>query len=78
MRTALQTGRSRERFPMVSLELFIAIILPTALWPWGRLSLLQKEVPWIFPGGKGGRCVGLTNFHLHVPIVLKSGNLNLL
>jgi hypothetical protein len=36
--TALQTGRSRDRFPMVS-EFFIDIILPVALWPWGRLSL---------------------------------------
>jgi hypothetical protein len=31
--TALQTGRSRDRFPMVSLELSIDIILPTAIWP---------------------------------------------
>jgi hypothetical protein len=37
--TALQTGRSRVRFPMMSLEFFIGIILPVALWPWGRLSL---------------------------------------
>ena len=37
--TALQVGRSRVRFPMVSLEVFIDIILPAALWPWGRLSL---------------------------------------
>jgi hypothetical protein len=28
-------------------------------------------------GGKGGRCVELTTYHLHVPIVLKSGSLNL-
>jgi len=31
--TALQTGRSRVRFPMVSLEFFIDVILP------GRFSL---------------------------------------
>jgi hypothetical protein len=37
--TALQPGRSRVRFPMVSLEFFIDIILPAELWPWGRLSL---------------------------------------
>ena len=37
--TALQVGRSRFRFPMVSLDFFIDIILPATLWPWGRLSL---------------------------------------
>jgi len=37
--TAVQAGRSRVRFPMVSLELFIAIILPAALWLWCLLSL---------------------------------------
>ena len=37
--TALQTGRWRVRFPMVSLKFFIDIILPAALWSWGRLSL---------------------------------------
>ena len=37
--TALQAGRSRVRFPMVSLEFFIVIILSAALWPWGWLRL---------------------------------------
>jgi hypothetical protein len=32
----------------------------------------------MIPGSKGGQCVGLTTLHLHVPIVLKSGSLNLL
>jgi len=35
----LQTGMSRVRFPMVSLEFLSDIILPVTLWPWGRLSL---------------------------------------
>jgi hypothetical protein len=37
--TALHVGRSRVRFPIVSLEFFIGTILPAALWPWGSLSL---------------------------------------
>jgi hypothetical protein len=37
--TALQVGRSWVRFPMVSMEFFIYIISPAALWPWGWLSL---------------------------------------
>jgi len=32
---ALQAGRSCVLFPMVSLEFFIDITLPAALWPWG-------------------------------------------
>jgi len=35
----LGVRRSRFRFPMVSLEFFIDIILPAALWHWGRFSL---------------------------------------
>jgi hypothetical protein len=37
--TALEAGRSRVRFPMVSLEFYIDVTLPAALWPWGRPSL---------------------------------------
>ena len=76
--TTLQTGRSRARFPMVSLEFFSDIILPVVLWPWGRLSLRQKQVPRVFPGGKGGRCVRLTILPPSCTAVMKSGNFNFL
>ena len=35
----VQTGRTRVRFPMVSLEFFSDVIFLVALWPWGGLSL---------------------------------------
>jgi hypothetical protein len=77
--TVLQTRRSRVGFPMVSLEFFIDIILPAALWPQGRLNLYQKKwVPGISWGVKAASAQGWQPYHLHVPIVLKSGSLNFL
>jgi hypothetical protein len=57
---ALQVGRSRVHFPMVSLEVFIDIILLAALWPWVELAYNRYEYQGYFMGGKGGRFVGLT------------------
>ena len=47
---------------------------PCALGPTQPLKVSTR----ISQGGKGGRCVRLTTYHLHVPNVKKSGGLNLL
>ena len=48
---------------------FIDKILPIAL------ILLQKWIPGVFPGGKGGRCVRLTTYHHPVPLARNLGTL---
>jgi hypothetical protein len=62
---------------MVSLEFFIDIILPAALLPWGSTQPLTEmstsNLSW---GVKVAVAYCWQPYHLHVPIVLKSGRLS--
>ena len=41
-------------------------------------EISTRNISWGGGGGKGGQCLRLTTLHFHVPIVSKSGSLNLL
>ena len=75
----LQTGRSHIRFPMMSLEFFIDVILLAIHSP-GIDSASNRNVYQEYflgeGGGKGVQHIGPTTFH--VPIFLKAESLNLL
>jgi hypothetical protein len=75
---ALLVGRSRDRFPVVSLDFSVIYFLPAVPWPWGRLNPQWKWVPGTFLGVKAAGAWGWQPHHLHVPNVMKSGSLNLL
>jgi len=56
----LQVGRSWVWFPMVSMEFFINIILPAALWPGVDSASIGNEYQEYFLWGKSSWCIGLT------------------
>ena len=71
----LHAGRSRFRFPMVSLELFIDLLLPVA----GSTMALGSTQPLSISLGKNGRCIGLMNLSpSRADFLNSSGSINLL
>jgi hypothetical protein len=59
--TALQAGRSRVRFPMVSLDFSLTYSFQPYHGPGFDSESNRNEYQQHFLGGKDGRCVGLTN-----------------
>ena len=59
--TALLVGRSRDRFPVVSLGIFpmVSPTDPCALRSTQPLKVSTRDFSW----GKGGRCIWLTTYH---------------
>jgi len=74
LQSVLQVERSQDRFPVSPGFFPWHMTDPCALGPTQPL----KSEYQVIPGGKGGRCIRLITYHLHVPIVKKSGGLNLL
>ena len=72
--TALQTRRSRVRFPMVSLEFFFDVTLPATL----DSASNRNEYQEYFLGEKAVCAEGWKPYYLHAPIVFQCGSLNLL
>ena len=58
--TVLQAGRSWVQSPMGSLEIFLDLILPAALWPGVNSTSERNEYQEYLLGGKGSWCIGLT------------------
>ena len=73
--TAIQARRSRVRFPIVSLEFFIDIILLALGLTQSLTEMSTRYISW---GVKAAGAYGWQPYHLQVPIVLKSGNPTLL
>ena len=74
--TALLVGRSRDRFPVVSLGIFSVVppTKPCALRSTQPLKVSTRDFSW----GKGGRCFWLTTYHpCSAETSRKSGDLNL-
>jgi hypothetical protein len=75
---ALLVGRSRDRFPVVSLHFSVTYLLPTVPWPRGQLSPEWNWVPGTFLKVRAAGAWSWQPHHLRVPNVMKSGSLNFL